>query len=453
MKMKKIFSLLVILLLVAFATGCEMPVPGTTPGDTPGDKPGQEVNSDNYTFLTPETDKLKLDLAWEGKDFIEDGIGEVTYNQGVDGDTSIFRVNGKNITTRYLGINTPESTYRVDPWGFAASRFTKGILAKATTVVLVAEGERTDSNGRYLAWVWYRTSDTSDFRLLNLEIVENAYSVGKAVGTQYADLFSTAEKTVRNLGYRVWGETDRTYDASENGEALTIKEIREKYSTLDKNLQETYQGKVIRTSGIVVKDEGQISGYLEYKDPETGDTYNVYVYGGFSQTILKEGREVYIQGKIGYYNGALQITDINREKCGIMDFGSGYVREDHIVELTGAEYKQASDNLQSKLVRMTNLTVYRTYTSPNGGFTLYLKDQDNNEIELRVAGAIMISGENNDLAISKGDYFNGKTFESITAIVGFYDVLNGSETMYDASGIQLVISGHTLNDNDLVLKK
>ena len=450
MKMNKIFSFLLVMLLVVFTTGCVTPTPGGDGGNT--GNTGNQVGSDEYTFLTPYTDETKLTLDWEGKDFITDGIGEVTYNQGVDGDTSIFRTSGKNITTRYLGVNTPESTYRVDPWGFKASRFTKSILANATTVVLVAEGERTDSNGRYLAWVWYRTSDTADFRLLNLEIVENAYSVGKAVGTSYADLFAQAEKTVRNLGYRVWGETDKDYDASENGISLTIKEIREKYSTLDKNLQEQYQGTVIRTSGVVIKDEGEISGYLEYKDPETNEVYNVYVYGGFNRTILKEGREVYIQGKIGYYNGALQITDLNRDKSGIMDFGSNYNREDHIYDLTGAEYKAASDNLQSKLVRMTNLTVVDTYTSPNGGFTLTLKDSNNVRIELRVQGSILIAGENNELAISKGDYFAGRTFESIVAIVGFYDVLNGSETMYDASGIQLVISSHTLNDNDLILK-
>ena len=451
MKMKKIFSLLLVALLVAFATGCDMSGMGGTGNGNGNGNTG--TSSDDYTFLTPYTDTTKLNLAWEGKDFIEDGIGEVTYNQGVDGDTTIFRLNGKNITTRYLGINTPESTYRVDPWGFKASKFTKSILNTATTIVLVAEGERQDSNGRYLAWVWYRTSDTADFRLLNLEIVENAYSVNQASGTSFERTFNDAAQTVSKLRYRVWGEVDQDYDASTIGESLTIKEIRERYATLDKNLQESYQGKVIRTTGIVVKDENKISGYLEYYDPETELTYNVYVYGGFSQTILQEGREVYVQGRIGYYNGALQITSYDKDNSGVLDFGSNYNREDHIYNLTGAEYAAASDNLQSKLVRMTNLTVYKTYTSPNGGFTLTLKDENNYTIELRVQDSIMIKGENQNLAISSGSYFNGKVFESIVAIVGFYDVLEGSETMYDASGIQLVVSVHKLTDNDLVLKK
>lgn len=448
--MKKIVKILTLLLIAIVIAGCDMSGSGSG-------TPNNNTGSDNYTFLTPQTDQTKLTLDWEGKDFFKDGIGKVDYNRNVDGDTTIFRLNGVNFTTRYLGIDTPESTYRVDPWGFKASRFTKSILDTATTVVLVSEGERMDGNGRYLAWVWYRTSETSEFRLLNLEIVENAYSIAKAVGTQYADIFIKGESTVRKLGYRVWGEVDKDYDASENGESLTIKEIREKYSTLDKTLQDQYQGKVIRTSGVVVKDENETSGYLEYKDPETNETYNLYVFGGYSKTVIKTGREVYIQGKIGYYNGALQITSIENEKCGIIDFGKGFVREDHIYDITGADYLAASDNLQSKLVRMTNLVVYDTYTTidSNGapsGFTLYLKDENNVKIELRVQGSVYISGENNELVIKYGDYFQGRTFESIIAVVGYYDVLNGSETMYSPNGIQLVISGHKLSDNDLVLK-
>ena len=218
-KLVKIFTLLLLALVIA---SCDMSGSGT---GTPNNNSG----SDNYTFLTPYTDQTKLTLDWEGKDFFKDGIGKVDYNRNVDGDTTIFRLNGVNFTTRYLGIDTPESTYRVDPWGFKASRFTKSVLDSATTVVLVSEGERMDGNGRYLAWVWYRTSETSDFRLLNLEIVENAYSIAKAVGTQHADLFIKGEATVRKLGYRIWGEIDKDYDASENGEALTIKEIREQH--------------------------------------------------------------------------------------------------------------------------------------------------------------------------------------------------------------------------------
>ena len=72
--------------------------------------------SDNYDWKTPQTDKLKLTQSYEGKDFIEDGIGEVTPIRYVDGDTTIFKTsNGIQFTVRYNGINTPESTYRIVP--------------------------------------------------------------------------------------------------------------------------------------------------------------------------------------------------------------------------------------------------------------------------------------------------------------------------------------------------
>ena len=100
--------------------------------------------SDNYDWKTPQTDKLKLTQSYEGKNFIKDGIGEVTPIRYVDGDTTIFKTSdGTQFTVRYNGINTPESTYRIEPWGFAASTYNKKKfeteLASGAKVVLLLE--------------------------------------------------------------------------------------------------------------------------------------------------------------------------------------------------------------------------------------------------------------------------------------------------------------------------
>ena len=64
-------------------------------------------------------------------DFASDTLKqEVTVIAFVDGDTTHFSVPETMVEdgvlrARYLGINTPESTGRVDAWGKAASRFTK----------------------------------------------------------------------------------------------------------------------------------------------------------------------------------------------------------------------------------------------------------------------------------------------------------------------------------------
>lgn len=436
MNFKKFFNLFIILLLVVITAGCEMP------------QGNGGVSSDTYKFTTPETDKLKLDAAWDGKDFIADGVGKVTINQSVDGDTVIFKTTkGASFTCRFLGVDTPESTYRVDQWGFKASDFTKLKLKAADTIVLTSEpgSPRKDSNGRYLAWVWYRQTATSEFRLLNLEIVENAYSVAEAAGTQYNEIFNQAELTVKSLKLRVWGEKDLSYDDSKVGISLTIKEIRENYSTLDVAKQNQSKGTVIRTQGVVTRQEGIGSGYLQAYDEETGQYYNVYVYGGFQDSILVTGRTVYIQGKIGYYNGALQITDLDRDNSGVIDFGNG-TSSIYVKELTGAEYASGADILQAQLVKMTNLTVIDFYNSKtdgveNGGYTLTAKTEDGYEVEIHVSSdyRIVINGENDDVRITDGEYFVGRTITEITAAVGFYSFLNNDETAYYPDGIQLVL--------------
>jgi micrococcal nuclease len=84
-----------------------------------------------------------------------------------------------------LGIDTPESTAQSDPWGKAASSFTCDKLTNATSIVLQSDpaSGQTDSYGRYLAWVWY------DGRLLNLELVEEAYSRAKgSTDTYYGEV-------------------------------------------------------------------------------------------------------------------------------------------------------------------------------------------------------------------------------------------------------------------------
>ena len=124
---------------------------------------------------------------YAGKDFITDGIGEVSnVVRYVDGDTTVFKLaNGKEVTIRYNGVNTPESTYRIEPWGYAASRYNKKLfadaLAKGAKIVLEAEpnSDRVDTIGtRYLAWIWL-VFPNGDSRLVNLELAELGYGLVK----------------------------------------------------------------------------------------------------------------------------------------------------------------------------------------------------------------------------------------------------------------------------------
>ena len=111
------------------------------------------------------------------------------------------------VKVRFLGIDTPESTIENDPWGKAASQYTKQILLNATEIILESEGGQKDTYGRYLAWVWV------DGKLLNLMIVQQAYSNSTApLSSKYGKIMLEVSAQVSKTGRRFFGEIDPNYD-------------------------------------------------------------------------------------------------------------------------------------------------------------------------------------------------------------------------------------------------
>ena len=84
---------------------------------------------------------------------------EATVKGYIDGDTTHFYVS-RDVTedgilkARYLAINTPESTGRIEPWGKAAAKFTRSKLETAVSIIL----ESDDNNGTstpQASVIWY----------------------------------------------------------------------------------------------------------------------------------------------------------------------------------------------------------------------------------------------------------------------------------------------------------
>ena len=79
---------------------------------------------------------IQLTLDYKGKDFYKDGIGEVTLKTHIDGDTAHFfpvvkTTKSDPIKARYYGIDTPESTGRIQEYGQEASDFNHEKLENA----------------------------------------------------------------------------------------------------------------------------------------------------------------------------------------------------------------------------------------------------------------------------------------------------------------------------------
>ena len=176
---------------------------------------GQIINPNTYLYVyttplhltTKYIDQVKIDFEYDGKDFTTDGVGKVTLVRSVDGDTAHFYdLSGDYVKIRFLGVDTPESTYQKEPWGKAASSFTASILSKAKEIVLYQEEQRTDAYDRELAFVF------ADGVLVNLYLVEEAYS-NSTLGSKsrYFEIFTKASIEASKTGRRFWGELDPNF--------------------------------------------------------------------------------------------------------------------------------------------------------------------------------------------------------------------------------------------------
>lgn len=173
----------------------------------------------------------------------------------------------------------------------------------------------------------------------------------------------------------------------------------------------------------------------------------MYVYGGFTASDLKEGREVVVSGKIGYYNGGLQITDLDRSNLSVVTLSN----EIYTKEVTLEEVLKGEISLQGQLVTLKNLTVedgYNTVSADKtatGAYSLYTKDEAGRQITIRIdsSSAIIIEGENmitgSEAMIKDFSYFKGRTITEITCVVGWYSQLNSNETAYENDGLQLLL--------------
>lgn len=104
---------------------------------------------------------------------------EVTLEQCVDGDTAWFDIDGKKTKVRFLYIDTPESTNKVEAYGLKAKAFTENELTKAKKIELElnVDGDQNDKYDRLLAWVFV-DGKLLQAKLAEAGLVEKFYDYG-----------------------------------------------------------------------------------------------------------------------------------------------------------------------------------------------------------------------------------------------------------------------------------
>lgn len=453
--MKKLFKLLTITLTIIMSL-CVMfaCTPIDNSSSTGNSSSGGTQNSSNPDPAPIDpvdyVSQLKLDMNSSTAKI------KTTVKIYIDGDTTHFNVPDSVVKdgvlkARYLAINTPESTGRVEPYGKVASDFTKAKLQSATSIIVESDDENwnADSTGsRYLVWVWYRTSETAEYRNLNLEILQNGLCIGNStLQNRYGTTCMAALNQAKTLKLYVHsGEQDPTFYY---GEAIpmTLKELRVSV--------EDYLQKTVAVEGVVTRfyNDGV---YIEDYDEESDMYYGFYCY--YSKTassdissMMKLGNRVRIVGTATEFQGSYQISGLlydesdpdsvsntkvistgNEASYRLTDVETFFGKKtltlykpdeqdpDKTVEVqVEFDYNQLA--LQTS-VTFKNLTIKKGYTTSsenvlsNGAITLTCEC---NGVEI-IVRTMPLKDENKNL-VTYNEYFKGKTITEVRGIVELFD--------------------------------
>ena len=373
---------------------------------------------------------------------------EVTVKQFVDGDTTHFFVPssvmpGGVLKARYLAVNTPESTGKIEEFGKKASNFTKEKLSSAVSIIIESETAswNPDSTGdRYLVWVWYKPSADAEYRNLNIEILQNGLAIASnSANNQYGTTCMAALNQAKAQKLNVHsGQKDPDYYYGEAVE-MTLKELRpnlEKYSNMD-----------VAFEGIVTMNDNN-GVYVESYDPETDMYYGMFVYYGFNlngkgMEILTVGNEVRIVGSVQYYEGggSWQIADVDYRMMkpddpnNLQKLSDGHAPayvETSVKTFNGninipsddgeTVTKRYAEMALGTSIEMKGLKVVDSYTTTNeessskGAFTLEC-EVDGQTVDVRTT--VLYDADGN---LIKASAYEGKTID----VKGMVDYFNGS---------------------------
>lgn len=426
-RFRTFFLLFTVFALILGACGCA----------GPGQQESTPATQPTLGEFVDYVASLKLDMS------SDTAKEEVTVKAFVDGDTAHFYVSKAVHETgvlkgRFLGINTPESTGKIEEYGKAASRFTRERLESATSIIIESDNEtwnRDTTGDRYLVWVWYKTDPSQEYRNLNLEILQNGLAIANSTASNsYGSVCMSAlnqAKAHKLMLFSRKPDPDFYYgDAAE----LTLKELRTN--------PETYSGVKVAFNGVISRNYNN-GVYVEALDPETGMYNGIYVYYGFALPgaaldILSVGNEVRIVGLMQYYEagGSYQISGLTHNLMKPQDPGNcqklsegnppAYVLTDAEtfasgkITLENGETRDYAEMALGSSLEMRGLTVESVYTtedeesSSQGAMTLTCKVGETTIL----VRTIVLKDANG--AILTADTYEGKTID-VKGIVDFFD--------------------------------
>ena len=285
--------------------------------------------------------------------------------------------------------------------------------------------------------MWYKTAADSEYRNLNLEILQEGYAISSNAsqnryGTVCTDAIAQAiayEKFVYSK------ELDPDYPYGEAQE-VTLKQLRTHI--------EEYEGALVAFDAtVVMNSSGSI--IVEEYDSENDMYYGMTVYYGTSGLngqgleLLTIGNRLRIVGIVSYWEtgGVYQVSGLeynrrdkdNPRNIKLLSEGhtAGYHEVDAKTFVSSVNVMMEEESkvfdyaglVLNTSISMKDLKVESVYTTPSGdsagAMTLHCTAQDGTPVDLRT----IVLYENGEKV--SADYFEGKTID----VKGFVDYFDG----------------------------
>lgn len=427
---KKFLALICLILVICLCAGCERgaQVPEAT---------GETFSAVDYAA------SIQPDKTGSYKQL------EVTVKLYIDGDTVHFHVpSGEQfpsgvLKARFIGVNTPESTGKIEEFGKTAAAFTKERLLGAETILIESDTDQWDADstgGRYLVWIWYKNPGSATYRNLNIELLQEGLAIASSsANNRYGSVCTSAIDQAKASGLNVYsGKPDPNYFYGQAIE-MDLKELRTNIAD--------YNGQKVAFTGVITMNYNN-GVYVEQYDPETDMYYGMYAYYGFGfggMKLLKVGNEVRIVGSVSEFNGSWQVSGMtysdfipsdddirliseNNERAFALTEPATFVQgtvevtsvDPETDEATTATYPYAELAMGTS-ISMENLYVKDVYTTES--------DNDSSD------GAMTLTCEANGVTVSvrtvvltdaNGNIITAETYEGKTiSVKGVVDCFNG----------------------------
>ena len=424
---KSVLKIVALLLVICLLAGCTPSSPSDNPG---GDAQVQEVDY---------ASSIKLNKGSGTKQ------EEVSVKLFIDGDTVHFnsqQIEGGVLKARFLAVNTPESTGKIEEYGKTAAAFTKEKLSGAESIIIESDSEKWDADstgGRYLVWIWYKPKGASDYRNLNIELLQEGLAIASSsANNRYGTTCTAALNQAKALKKNVFsGQKDPNFFYGAATE-IDLKELRTNVAS--------YNGAKVAVTGVITMHYNN-GFYIEAQDPETGLYYGMYAYYGFNfggMHLVKVGSEVRIAGNVSEFQGSWQISgmtysdfipqadDVRKlsdgnEPAFVLTDPKTFAEGKVDVEMTDPETEEVTTKTfdyaelaMGTSIEMKDLYVKRVYTTQSdnansdGAMTLTC-EANGVTIDVRT---IVLTDDNGNVITA--DAFQGKTID-VKGIVDCFD--------------------------------